>query len=117
MSNAFDFNGGNTGTTETTGDTGPTGPTDTICDPTIGSLVVDNTGIRIPIITYNQATDSIVFNNPTIPSGGIAVETGNLTFTSPVSFNESVTVIGLSNTSQFVTMPLPSDPGDSMFLR
>ena len=86
MSNTFDFSGGitYTGTTGTTGDAGPTGATgstDTttnIYDPTIGALVVDKTGIRIPIITYNQATDSIVFNNPIIPSGGIAVETGNL---------------------------------------
>ena len=70
MSNAFDFSGGTTGTTGTTGDTGPTGPTGDIYDPTIGSLVVDNTGIRIPIITYNQLTDSIVFNNPIVPASG-----------------------------------------------
>ena len=114
MSNAFDFSGGitYTGTTGTTGDTGPTGTTgftDTIYDPTIGSLVVDNTGFKIPIITYNQTTDIIIFNNPIIPSGGIAVETGNLTFTSPAIFNQSITV-GYTDPSLFLSVPIPSAP-------
>ena len=49
--------------------TGVTGTTD-IYDPNAGSLIIDynNNGVKMPIIIYNAANDSIVFNNPIIPA-------------------------------------------------
>ena len=54
--------------TGNTGNTGSTGATD-IYDPNVGGLIIDynNNGVKMPIITYNAANDSIIFNNPNLP--------------------------------------------------
>ena len=63
----------------------------------------------MPIITYNAANDSIVFNNPIVPGSGILATEGNLTFASPALFNESITV-GYTDPTLCLMMPIPSSP-------
>ena len=76
-------------------DTGNTSTTDAdIYDPTVGGSIIDynNNGVKMPIITYNPTTDSIIFINPIVPANGISSSEGNLTFASPAIFNDSITV-------------------------
>ena len=96
-----------------TGNTGSTGTTSTtdIYDPNAGVLIIDynNNGVKMPIITYNAANDSIIFNNPIVPGLGVLATEGNLTFASPAIFNNSITV-GYADPTLFIPMPLPSAP-------
>ena len=82
-----------------------------IYDPNAGGLIIDynNNGVKMPIITYNPTTDSIIFNNPIVPANGISSSEGNLTFASPAIFNDSITV-GYADPTLFIPMPLPSAP-------
>ena len=65
----------------------------------------------IPMISYDQTNNALVFNDPMQTTEGIASsESETLGFNSPTTFKQSVQVGLNANLSDFVPMPLPSDP-------
>ena len=65
----------------------------------------------IPGISYNPTNNALVINNPAQANEGIAsAESETLDFNWPALFQQSVQVGLNANLSDFVPMPLPSDP-------
>jgi hypothetical protein len=75
-------------------------------------LVTDyNDMTPIPVIKYNSTNNALIFDNPVQTSSGIASsELAPLSFNSPAVFNNGISAGFNADFSQFVPMPLPSDP-------
>ena len=64
-----------------------------------------------PVISYDQTNNALAFDNPVQTTEGIASsESETLESNSPTLFKQSVQVEFNANLSDFVPMPLPSDP-------
>ena len=77
---------------------------------TDGEVLNYDDSLKTPIIEYNNSNNTIVFNNPIETNLGIIASSED----TPATFNSSVIVngplsVGLDFTN-FVQMPLPSDP-------
>ena len=74
-------------------------------------IVTDNSGMTpIPILTYDNTTNTMVFNNPIQTVDGVSsAEYMPLVFKSQAQFRKAVQ-IGILSDSQFTPMPLPDDP-------
>ena len=65
----------------------------------------------MPVITYNSANNTMVFNNPIQTVSGVSsAENAPLVFNSQAQFRQAVQG-GTFNDSQFTPMPLPDVPG------
>ena len=75
-------------------------------------LVIDYTEMTaIPVIQYDSTSNAIIFDNPVQTTGGIvSLELAPLSFNSPAVFNSGISAGVNAYFSQFVPMPLPSDP-------
>ena len=75
-------------------------------------LVTDyNDMTPIPVIKYNSTNNALIFDNPVQISSGIASsELAPLSCNSPAVFDTGISVGVNADFSQFVPMPLPSDP-------
>ena len=75
-------------------------------------LVIDYSGMTpIPVIQYDSSSNAIIFDNPVQTTSGIASsELAPLSFNSPAVFNNGISAGVNADFSQFVPMPLPSDP-------
>jgi hypothetical protein len=75
-------------------------------------LVIDYTEMTaIPVIQYDSSSNAIIFDNPVQTTGGIASSDQTpLSFNSPAVFNSGISAGVNADFSQFVPMPLPSDP-------
>jgi hypothetical protein len=79
--------------------------------PTDGVISDYNDMTQIPIIKYNNNNNALIFDNPVQTSSGIASsELAPLSFNSPAVFNNGISAGFNADFSQFVPMPLPSDP-------
>ena len=75
-------------------------------------FVIDYSDMEpIPVIHYDKNSDALIFDNPVQTSVGLAsTELAPLSFNAPAVFNNGISA-GLSqHFSQYVPMPLPSDP-------
>ena len=75
-------------------------------------LVIDYADMTaIPVIQYDSTSNAIIFDNPVQTTGGIASSDQTpLSFNSPAVFNSGISTGVNADFSQFVPMPLPSDP-------
>ena len=65
----------------------------------------------IPVISYDQTNNALVFNNLVQTTLGMAsAESETLEFNSPALFKQSLQVGFNANLSDLFPMPLPSDP-------
>ena len=79
--------------------------------PTDGVISDYNDMTQIPIIKYNSTNNSLIFDNPVQTSSGIAsTELAPLSFNLPAVFNNGISAGGNADFSQYVPIPLPSDP-------
>ena len=79
-------------------------------DPTFG-VVTDYTNMDpVPVIIYDNTSQSLIFENPIVTTSNTSTtSTNNLTFSSPAVFEKPITVRN-NPTDIFVPMPLPSAP-------
>ena len=67
--------------------------------------------VPIPVIKYKSTNNALIFDNQVQTSSGIASsELVPLSFNSPAVFNNCISAGFNADFSQFVPMPLPSDP-------
>ena len=75
-------------------------------------LVIDYSDMEpIPVIQYDKNSNTLIFDNSVQTSSGIkSSELAPLSFNSPAVFNSGMFAGVNADFSQFVPMPLPSDP-------
>ena len=78
--------------------------------PTEG-LVIDYSSMTpTPVIIYNSANNTMIFNSQIQTENGVSSgANAGLVFRSPAEFRQGVQ-IGILNYTQFTPMPLPDDP-------
>ena len=79
--------------------------------PPLGLVIDYSEMTSIPVIKYNNTSNALIFDTPIQTTGGIASsELAPLSFNSPAVFNSGISAGVNAYFSQFVPMPLPSDP-------
>ena len=75
-------------------------------------LIMDYSNMTpMPVIKYNTTSNALIFDNPVQTSSGIASsDQAPLAFNSPAKFNNGIAALVNGDLSEFVPMPLPSDP-------
>ena len=78
----------------------------------LDGVVTDYSGMTpIPVMKYDSSSNAIFFDNPVQTTSGIkSSELAPLSFNSPAVFNNGISAGVNADFSQFVPMPLPSDP-------